>query len=122
MALDLDPDNDLVFANRCYTQALAGRYDLALKDCNESVRLNPSGNWYALGRRGLVYFLMAQDDKAIADYDAATKINPNNANTLYGRGLAKSRMGDKAAGDADIARAKRLQANVAEYFARHGVK
>ena len=121
-ALDLDPDNDLVFANRCYTRALAGRYDLALKDCNESVRLNPSGNWYALGRRGLVYFLMAQDEKAIADFNAALKINPNNSNALYSRGLVNLRRGDKAAGDADIARAKHLQANVAEYFARHGVK
>jgi Flp pilus assembly protein TadD len=66
--------------------------------------------------------MMGESEKAVADFNTALKINPNNSNALYGRGLVKSRMGDKAAGDADIARAKRLQANVAEYFARHGVK
>lgn len=121
-ALDLDPDDEVVFANRCYALALAGRHELALKDCNEAIRLRPLGNWYALGRRGLVYFLMGQNEKAIADYDAAMKINPNISTALYGRGLAKSRMGDVAAGEADVARAKRLQANIAEQFARHGVK
>lgn len=121
-ALDLDPGDEVAFANRCYAQALTRRYELALQDCNEAMRLQPSGNWYALGRRGLVYFLMGQNEKAIADFDMAMKINPNNSNALFGRGLAKSRMGDVAAGEADVARAKRLQANVIEYFARHGVK
>jgi tetratricopeptide (TPR) repeat protein len=121
-ALDLDPGDEVVFANRCYAQALAGRHELALKDCNEAIRLQPSGNWYALGRRGLVYFLMGQNEKAIADYDAAMKINPNISTILYGRGLAKSRLGEAAASEADFARAKQLLANVAELFARHGVK
>jgi len=93
-----------------------------LKDCDEAIRLQPSGNWYALSRRGLVYFLMGQNEKAIADYNAAMKIKPNNSNVLFGRGLAKFRMGNMVAGEADVASAKRLQANIVEYFARHGVK
>lgn len=121
-ALTLNPDDDALFANRCYAQALAGRHELALQDCNESIRLKPLGNWYALGRRGFVYLLMGQNEKAIGDFDAALKINPNNSVVLFARGLAKTHLGDRAAGEADFARAKRLQANVADLLARHGVK
>jgi hypothetical protein len=45
-------------------------------------------------------------DEAIADYDAALKLNPKMAASLYGRGLAKQKNGDQAGGDADIAAAK----------------
>jgi tetratricopeptide (TPR) repeat protein len=121
-ALDLEPDDGVLFANRCYVHALAGHHELALKDCNESIRLRPADNWYALGRRGFAYLLMLQHEKAIADFDAALKINPNNSVVLFARGLAKSRMGHQAAGEADFARAKRMQSNVAELLARHGVK
>jgi tetratricopeptide (TPR) repeat protein len=103
-------------------QALASHHDLALKDCNESLRLQPADNWYALGRRGFVYLLMLQHEKAIADFDAALKINPNNSIVLFARGLAKARVGRQAAAEADFARAKRMQANVAELLARHGVR
>jgi tetratricopeptide (TPR) repeat protein len=121
-ALDLDPDDALVFANRCFVQALAGHHELALRDCNESLRLLPADNWYGLGRRGFVYLLMLQHEKALADFDAALKINPNNSIVLFARGLAKSHMGHQVAADADFTRAKRMQANVAELLARHGVK
>jgi tetratricopeptide (TPR) repeat protein len=121
IALDIDPDDEVIFANRCFAQALARRYEAALKDCNEALRLRPADNWYALGRRGLVYLMMGENEKAVADFDAALKINPGNSNALYGRGVAKARLGD-ADGDTDIARAKGLQANIAEYFARHGLR
>ena len=121
-ALDLEPEDGVLFANRCYVHALAGHYELALKDCNESIRLRSADNWYALGRRGFVYLLMLQHEKAIADFDTALKINPNNSIVLFTRGLAKARIGKQTAAEADFARAKRMQANVAELLARHGVR
>jgi tetratricopeptide (TPR) repeat protein len=48
------------------------------------------------------------DDRAIADYTEAIRLNPNYANALYWRGVAKQREGDKDVGDADIAAAKRI--------------
>jgi tetratricopeptide (TPR) repeat protein len=61
-------------------------------------------------------------DDAIADYDATLKIDSRKAYSLYGRGIAKLRKGDTAAGQADIAAAKAAQANIAEEFAKYGVK
>jgi tetratricopeptide (TPR) repeat protein len=60
----------------------------------------------ALEARALVYLKLGQLDKAIADYDAALKTNPELAGPLYGRGMAKLRTGDVAGGDADTASAK----------------
>ena len=56
--------------------------------------------------RGFVYLRLSRLDEAIADYDAALKLNPKMAASLYGRGLAKQKNGDQAGGDADIAAAK----------------
>ena len=60
-------------------------------------------------------------NKAIADYNEALKINPKNAWSLYGRGLAELRKGMTAQGDADIAAAKALAPHLPEFAQRIGV-
>ena len=60
-------------------------------------------------------------DSAIADYDEALRVDPKNAYTLYGRGLAKQMNGDPAGGAADIAAAKAIDADIADKFNRLGV-
>ncbi len=60
-------------------------------------------------------------DDAIRDYNAALKLDPKNAGSLYGRGLAKQKKGNTEAGNADIAAAKAIQADIAEEYARYGV-
>jgi tetratricopeptide (TPR) repeat protein len=59
-------------------------------------------------------------DKAITDYDAALKINPKLANSLYGRGLAKNIRVD-GTGDADLAAAKAIKQNIAIEFLNYGM-
>jgi hypothetical protein len=44
------------------------------------------------------------------------------ASSLYGRGLAKLKKGDTAGGNADIAAAEAIEANIVEDFARYGVQ
>jgi tetratricopeptide (TPR) repeat protein len=52
-----------------------GDLQAALKDCNEALRLRP--NFVdALDSRGLVNLKSGQTKNAIADFDAALKINP----------------------------------------------
>ena len=73
--------------------------------------------WYHIGdshRTGLL-------DSAIADYDSALRFNPQQAESLYGRGLVRLKKGDKMGGDADIAAAKAIRASIAEEFERYGV-
>jgi hypothetical protein len=50
------------------------------------------------------------------------RLNPSQASSLYGRGVAKLRTGKAADGVRDITAAKALQANIAEEFAALGVR
>ena len=45
-----------------------------------------------------------------------------NAGMLYGRGLAKARKGDRNGGTAEIAAAKAVKSDIADEFARYGLK
>jgi tetratricopeptide (TPR) repeat protein len=71
--------------------------------------------------RGFAYLRLDRLDDAVADYDEALRRNPKQADSLYGRGLAKLMKGDAAGGEADIAAAKAIRADIAEEFARYGV-
>src|SRR5215510_6238431 len=68
------------------------------------------------GLRGLTYLKMSQWDLAIDDYSSALQFDPKLASSLYGRGLAKLKKGDTTGGDADIAAAKALEANIVADF------
>ena len=50
---------------------------------------------------------MDQYGRAIADLDQAIRLNTNNAEALYVRGLAKQKIGNAGA-NADLVRAKQL--------------
>src|SRR5262249_21259647 len=72
---------------------------IAASDLALNAYYNRAAIW---GKKG--YF-----NRAIAEFDAALKIFPNHARSLYGRGLVKLLKGD-ASGNADIAAAKAIQA------------
>ena len=76
----------------------------------------------ALDSRGLMNLKGGQNKNAIADFDAALKINPRLTSSLYGRGLAKKRNGAVAEGDLDIANAKAMDPNIVKEFADYGVQ
>ena len=121
-AIRLDPEYAFAFNNRCWVRAVTDR-DLqqALADCTQSLRVKPNSA-LAFANRGLVHLKSGDFDKAIADYDVALRISPTMAVPLYGRGLAKQKKGDTAGGDIDIAAANAIKADIAEEYARYGVK
>ena len=63
-----------------------------------------------------------QTRAAVADYDAALRIDPSHSSALYGRGIAWSRLGDKAQSELDFARALALNGTVDRDYARYGVQ
>jgi tetratricopeptide (TPR) repeat protein len=109
------------FNNRCWARAIIGDLQSALNDCNAALQLHPS---YAdaFDSRAMVNLKFGQPGKAVADYDAALRIDPKRANSLYGRGLAKIKANNVAGGNLDIAKAKSIQANIAEEFAGYGIR
>jgi len=53
-----------------------------------------------LDARGLVYLRMGQADQAIADFNAALKLDPKRASSLYGRAVAmRAKTGQSDRGD-----------------------
>jgi tetratricopeptide (TPR) repeat protein len=92
----------------------------ALADCNQALRLMPN-NAATLDSRAFIFLKMTHFDATVSDYDAALRIDPKLAFALYGRGLARLKNGDPS-GEADIAAAKALQADIAEEYARYGMQ
>src|SRR5215467_5168656 len=119
-AIKLKADFAAAFDNRCWARAVAGILKQALADCNQALRLMPN-NAATLDSRGFVFLKMTNFDAAVSDYDAALRINPKLAFALYGRGLARLKNEDPS-GEADIAAAKALQADIAEEYARYGMQ
>jgi lipoprotein NlpI len=118
-AIKLRADFGQAFDNRCWARAVVGILKQALADCNEALRLMPT-NAATLDSRAFVFLKMTNYDAAVSDYDAALRIDAKLAFALYGRGLARMKNEDPA-GEADIAAAKVLQADIGEEYARYGV-
>ena len=106
---------------RCRARGLWDKdLDKALKDCNAALRLNPDGP-EVLDARGIVHIRMHDYDHAIADFDAVLKARPRNAGSLYLRGLARVKKGLTAAGEEDIAAARKLFPGIADETKRYGL-
>jgi tetratricopeptide (TPR) repeat protein len=128
--LQLDPwiaghgqENDLHEAlnARCWARALLGTaLDKALADCNAALRARRTSSY--LDSRGLVYLRLNRLEAAIDDYDAALKLNPKGAWSLYGRGLARLRSGAREAGLADLDAAKAIDGSVESEASRFGLE
>jgi tetratricopeptide (TPR) repeat protein len=122
--LELDANNSRLWGQRCWSRAVVGKQlQVALDDCTKASSLAPKIP-QILAYRGLVDLKLGQFDKALADYDAAfalTKI-PDHADWLYGRGVAKLRKGDAAGGNVDIASTKAIKPDIAEEYAKYGIK
>jgi tetratricopeptide (TPR) repeat protein/predicted aspartyl protease len=110
---------------RCWTRASLNQ-DLAkaLIDCNKALKLTgPSSplTWHVLASRGLVLLRSGEYEKSIADYTASLKLEFKNASALYGRGVAKIRMGKTEEGQADITEATWQWPRIGDQFTERGI-
>jgi tetratricopeptide (TPR) repeat protein len=119
-AIRLKADFGPAYDNRCWARAVVGILKQALADCSIALRLMP-GNTSTYDSRGFIFLKMGQPDAAVSSYDAALRLDPKLAFAMYGRGLAKLRNEDPA-GEADIAAAKTLQADIAQEYLRYGIQ
>jgi Flp pilus assembly protein TadD len=65
-----------------------------------------------LGQRGYTYLQLGDLPAAIADFTHALKLDPKMTSSLYGRGVAKERSGDKAGAELDYAAARRQDSDI----------
>src|SRR5262249_29249047 len=98
----------------CWALAVAGKPQAALEACNKSIELEKKS--YTFDSRGLVNFKIANYEQAIEDYTVAFALDPSSWSSLYGRGLAKLKLGRQTSGEADIAKAKEMRPGVVQDF------
>jgi tetratricopeptide (TPR) repeat protein len=120
-AIEIEPRMGLAYNNRALSRAIAGS-DLvaALGDSDQALKLLPL-NLEVRDTRGFIYLKLGDPALALNEYNAALTIDPNRALSLYGRGLARIRMGD-AAGKGDQEAALTINPEVANDFAIYGLK
>ena len=77
-AIELDPSNAFLAAERGKTYRAMGRYDEALADFSRAIELDPS-NAFLAAERGMTYREMGRYDEALADFSRAIELDPGNA-------------------------------------------
>jgi tetratricopeptide (TPR) repeat protein len=124
-AIQLDPTDPIAWNNRCFARAifeqLKEQLKSALDDCNQALKILENNPFY-LNSRGLIFLKMGSFDSAIADYDRALLLQPDETSSLYGRGIAKLNKGDVAGGNDDINAAKQKDASIVDTFRGYGVQ
>jgi tetratricopeptide (TPR) repeat protein/predicted aspartyl protease len=113
----------IALAARCRARAVLGQeLAQALKDCNRALSGSFKGsNPGILDSRAFVRLRLGDYDKAIEDYDAALRMNPQMPAALYGRGIAKIRKKKIAEGDADMTKAATIAPKIAQEFTALGI-
>ena len=102
---------------------MTGELQPALRDCNEALRLRP--NFVdALDSRGLVNLKSGLNKNAVADFDAALRINPRPRHRRYTdaawRDSAAARF--RTADEVDVNNAKAMDPNIVKEFASYGIR
>lgn len=94
--------------------------DLALDACREAVRQAPEVAGY-IDSLALAEFRAGLFAQALANYDKAIRLRPDQSSSLMGRALIHSKMGDRAKAAADAERAKSIDHSVADEYALYGL-
>lgn len=116
------PDSIEWLNSLCWTQATLGvALDAALADCSAALAINP--NLAAIvDSRAFVLMRMGRNKEALQAYDKAVELRPYQAESLYGRGIVRLRLGMTAEGQADLAAARAARPRIDEDFEDYGVQ
>jgi len=111
-----DPDDAGILNTLCWTAAKGGfLLDEAVRDCDASVAAS-DGAAGIMDSKARLLLQRGDPGGALAIYDAALAKAPEQAASLYGRGLARIALGQASAGEADKAAALSLNPAAAADF------
>ena len=102
----------LAYASRGFAKNELGRYEEAIADCDEAIRLGPTSKdvlTSAYSNRGLAKNKLGRFEEALEDLDGAIDLNPDNKEILTSayasRGFAKNELGHHDEAIADCTKA-----------------
>jgi tetratricopeptide (TPR) repeat protein len=111
MAIRIDPNYLMAYANRAAAYNGKGDYDKAIADYTQAIQLEPN-NATAYNNRAAIYNGKGDYDKAIADANQAIRLNPNLSAAYANRAEAYHDKGDYDKAIADYTQAIQLNPNV----------
>ena len=88
-----------IYYNRGTELGQLKRYEEAVADFSRAIERYPSDIVY--GNRATAYFFLGKYQQALSDFDRAIALNPDNANSYYGRAITYRTLGDFAAAQDD---------------------
>jgi tetratricopeptide (TPR) repeat protein len=91
-AIQLDPENSLVYVNRGAALRMVGRAQEALSSLNKALELDPSDVW-AWDQRGEAYSDLGQYGRALQDFEKAIQLNPKYAIAHADKAFALRKLG-----------------------------
>ncbi len=112
-ALEIDPNNPLVYFNRGQVYIQKGEYDLAIADLTKSISFGgtTAEDYYALDYRALAYIRKNDLTAALADLNQALALNAQHPYGYYLRGVIYKSRGNTAAARADFQAALTINPN-----------
>ena len=103
--------NDLCWDKTKYNVALS----VALEECNAAVAADP-GCANCVDSLGLLFLRMGRLEESVQTYTRALELKPESVFSLFGRGTARIRLGQREEGTQDIREAMRIAPAVAGDF------
>lgn len=115
------PNNASLLNSDCWFRGLFSvALDTAVERCTRAVE-RAENSAPVLDSRAMVLYRLGKYDEAIADLDAALAVAPGLAASRYLRGIIKLEKGQDGGRD-DVEMALRIAPQIAERYARHGIK
>ncbi|MEV4780679.1 tetratricopeptide repeat protein [Burkholderia sp. LMU1-1-1.1] len=93
----------------------------ALSIINEALEKEPD-YYAAIDSKAFILLRLGQYREAIEQYDEALRLQPKLAQSLFGRGIAKRRAGQRASDDTDLKAARAVQPDIDAEFAAMGMR
>lgn len=92
-----------IYYNRGTYFGMSNQYAEAIADFNRTIEIQPFD--FVYGNRATAYYFLGKYNQALLDYNNAIILNPNNANSYYGRSLTYRMLGDITAAQEDSRKA-----------------
>lgn len=107
--------NVQTYVDRGIENSQSGRYDQAIKDFNDALKVKPNDPML-ITYRGVVYYAKKQNDLAMKDFNQAITIDPKCGKAYYQRGMIYENQEKYALAVPELKKAKSLGYAVDPYF------